>query len=66
VEQCPQRYIGAELIADINLVAQCQSGVMPVSGGLLDQPARWLELKSRLESEQSKIEREQAERKNRG
>ena len=39
---------------------------MPVSGGLMNQPAYWLELKTRLEGEQNQIEREQRERKSHG
>jgi hypothetical protein len=66
VTQCPQSYIGSELVNDINIVAQCTSGVMPVSGGLMNQPAYWLELKTRLEGEQNQIEREQRERKPHG
>jgi hypothetical protein len=63
VEECPQSYIGSELIQDINIVAACTNGVMPVDGGLLNQSAYWFELKSKLESDQAKIEREQAERR---
>ena len=61
--ECPQSFIGSELIQDINIVEACNSGVMPVEGGLLNQSAYWFELKSRLESDKAKIEREQAERK---
>jgi hypothetical protein len=55
--------VGPDLISDINIVEACNNGVMPVEGGLLNQSAYWFELKSRLESDKAKIEREQAERK---
>lgn len=61
--QCPQRFIGSELIEGINIVDGCQNGVLPVSGGLLDQPAYYMELSMRLKTETNMIEREQAERR---
>jgi hypothetical protein len=57
--------VGGELINDINLVAHCENGVMPVEGGLLNQSQYYFELTSRLKSEQTKIQREQAERRKR-
>lgn len=62
ISQCPQKFIGQQLIDDINIAETCQSGVFPVSGGLLDQPAYFVELSHRIKSETNKIEREQIER----
>jgi len=63
VEQCPQAYIGGELIESINIVDACQNGVLPVEGGLLNQSVYYFELSSRMKSERKKIERDQAERR---
>lgn len=65
MNECPQKFIGNELIEDINTVDACQNGVMPVGGGLMDQSVYYLELTSRLRNERAKIEREQAERRRR-
>jgi hypothetical protein len=54
---CPQKFIGPEMVSQINITAACTDGVLPVSGGLLDQSAYWFSLKSCLESDQAKIER---------
>jgi hypothetical protein len=63
VEQCPQSYLGQELIEDINTVDACANGVLPVSGGLMNQSVYYFELSNRLKTERNKIEREQAERR---
>jgi hypothetical protein len=65
VIECPQNYLGHELIEDINTVDACQNGVLPVSGGLLDQTVYYFELSQRLKRERATIEHEQAERRNR-
>lgn len=59
-------FIGSEIIGDINIVAACENGVLPVAGGLLDQPAYYHELSGRLKAECNMIEREQSERKRHG
>jgi len=56
-------FIGSEIIGDINIVAACENGVLPVAGGLLEQPAYYHELSNRFKAECNAIEREQAERK---
>lgn len=64
LSECPQEYIGAEIIGDINIVAACENGVLPVAGGLLDQSQYYLELSNAMKSEMALIEKEQREKKN--
>lgn len=55
------------MIDQINIAGACVDGIMPQSGGLLDQSAWWFELRRILNSEEKKIEAEQAKReRNRG
>lgn len=61
VTQCPSKYIGQELISDIQIVSACEHH-LPVAGGLLDQSAWWFELRSLLKSEEHLIQEEQARR----
>lgn len=60
--ECPSRYIGAELISDIQIVS-CSEHHLPVTGGILDQSAWWLELKTLLRNEETRIQEEQGKRK---
>lgn len=57
------QYIGPDLIDDINIVSSCEGGTLPVAGGLLDQPAYFLELSTALKRDTNEIEREQSERR---
>lgn len=60
---CPSKFIGPELIADIQVVSACEHH-LPVAGGLLDQSAWWFELRSILKSEENRIQDEQSKRRN--
>lgn len=62
--QCPSKFIGRELISDIKLVSASENH-LPVAGGLLDQSAWWFELRTRLRSEESRVQADQWERKDR-
>lgn len=64
VTECPSKYIGSELISDIQVVSASEHH-LPVSGGLLDQSAWWFELRSLLRSEESRIQEEQSRRRDR-
>ena len=55
IGQCPQTYVGDEMISNIQIVNQCSGGVLPVSGGLLDQSAYYLALKTALDADESQI-----------
>ena len=57
LNQCPSKFIGQELISDIEIVVASKRH-LPVAGGLLDQSAWWFELKQQLEREQNIIEAE--------
>jgi hypothetical protein len=61
VTECPSRFIGAELISDIQIVSASENH-LPVRGGLLDQSAWWFELRQMLKSEESRIQEEQQKR----
>jgi len=62
-KDCPSKFIGPELIADIKVVSACEHH-LPVAGGLLDQSAWWFELRSLLKSEENRIQDEQTKRRN--
>lgn len=62
VDQCPSKYIGQELISDIQIVAASDQH-LPVAGGLLDQSAWWFELRQLLRSEEHRITEEQMKRR---
>lgn len=49
----------------INLAGYASKGHLPVAGGLLDQSAWFVDVWSTLESDQSRIDAEQAERRRR-
>ena len=63
LHECPQRYIGNEIIADLNIVDQCRDGVLPVSGGLMDQSPYYFELTAAINREVNLIKQEKARRK---
>lgn len=54
VTECPSRYIGQELIQDIQVVT-CSEHHLPAAGGILDQTAWWMELTTTLQSDEAKI-----------
>lgn len=62
--ECPSKFIGSELIQDIQVVSACEHH-LPVAGGLLDQSAWWFALRSILKSEENRIQDEQSKRRNR-
>lgn len=61
--ECPSKFIGQELIQDIQIVSSSEHH-LPVSGGLLDQSAWWFSLKELLKREENLIQNEQAKRRN--
>lgn len=62
INECPQKFVGNEMIKAINLAGMCGQGDWPVEGGLLKQAAWFLDLKRTMDSEQNKIEAEQMEK----
>ena len=62
ISECPSKYIGSELIDDIRIVTASEQH-LPVAGGLLDQSAWWFELRSRLQTEERRIQDEKDKRK---
>lgn len=63
---CPRDYVGCELTDAINLASFAGKGAMPVSGGLLDQSAWFVDLWQTLESDQNRIDTEKAQDRKRG
>jgi len=59
---CPAKYIGSELIQDIQVVSACEHH-LPVAGGVLDQSAWWFELRETLRREERRIQDEQQQRR---
>jgi len=62
--ECPSKFIGPELISDIQVVSASEHH-LPVAGGLLDQTAWFFEVRSALKSEENKIQDDQLNRRNR-
>ncbi|HUS38334.1 MAG TPA: hypothetical protein VMX74_02735 [Pirellulales bacterium] len=60
--ECPSKFIGPELISDIQIVTASEQH-LPVVGGLLDQSAWWFELRQLLKSEENRIQEEQQKRR---
>jgi hypothetical protein len=50
------------MIDQINVAAACVDGVLPQTGGLLDQSAWWFELRRILNNEENAIQIELVER----
>ena len=61
LDECPQSYIGTEMIEAVNMAAMCGKGDWPVVGGLLDQSAWFVALKRELDGELNRIEQDQME-----
>lgn len=61
IKECPSKFIGQALIADIGVVTASEHH-LPCAGGMLDQSAWWFELRQNLRSEESKIQDEQNKR----
>jgi hypothetical protein len=60
--QCPSKFIGQELISDIQVVTASEHH-LPVAGGLLDQSAWWFELRQLLKAEENRVQDEQQNRR---
>ena len=62
LNECPREFVGQELTEAINIASLCVNGVLPVSGGVMDQSAWFISVWQQLQSEQAKIDAEEAER----
>lgn len=61
LNQCPSKFIGHELIADVQVVVSSEQH-LPIAGGLLDQSAWWFELRELLRREENRIQNEKTNR----
>lgn len=66
ITECPSKYIGVELIHDLNVIAMCEGGVMPVAGGVLDQSPWFLNLKRTIDGDLKRIRDEKTKDAKRG
>jgi hypothetical protein len=64
LSECPSKYIGPEMIDDLQVIAATQD-IMPTAGGLLDQSAWWFELRQELKRQENIIEEERDRRRRR-
>ncbi len=55
---CPKAYVGGEVSQAINLCGFAEKGLLPDSGGMLDQSARWLSIYYRYSYEQARVDSE--------
>jgi len=46
------------MIQNIQIINQCTGGTLPVAGGLLDQSAYYLAMKTALDSDEARIKNE--------
>lgn len=63
LDHCPREFIGFGFAEAVNLAGMSGGGDWPVTGGLLDQSAWFVNLKRVLDNEQGRIQIEQMERK---
>ena len=61
INECPREMVGSEMVDAINVAGMCSNGLLPVTGGLLDQSAWFLSLLESLNSETARIEAERLE-----
>lgn len=59
---CPKKYIDGSLTQAINFASFAIEGHWPLSGGLLEQSAWFIDLVAMLKSEQSLIDSERAKK----
>ena len=60
---CARRYVDGYLVRAINMVSNMDNGLLPTAGGLLDQSAWFLDLRTALTNEQNIIDTERMERR---
>lgn len=61
LDGCPRSYIGSEMTNAINIATVCENGILPITGGLLDQSGWFVDVMSVLRTEQNRIENERWE-----
>jgi hypothetical protein len=62
LQECPRRWIDQRIVEACNLAGIASKGLLPVSGGVLDQSAWFVSVWQMLESEQNRIDQERAKR----
>ena len=63
INGCPREFVGSEMISAINVASLCTDGILPASGGLMDQSAWFVDLWTNLRNNEEQIKQEQAERR---
>lgn len=56
IASCPRQEIGLEMATAIGITVQCSNGILPVTGGLLQQTNWFLELKNTLDADENHIQ----------
>lgn len=62
INECPRRFVGAEVAGIVNIAGMCRDGILPHAGPLTDQSAWFVDLWSRLQHEVDQIESERMKR----
>lgn len=62
IDECPRKYIGAEITEAVNVASLCGNGILPVAGGLMDQSAWFVNVWNQLQHDQNEIESDLAEK----
>jgi hypothetical protein len=63
LEQCPRTFVGRAMTEEINMASWAQKGHLPEHGGMLDQPAWFVDMWGCLDQDQNRIEAEIRKRK---
>ena len=61
--ECPRKFIGRSMTDEINLASWAQKGHLPEAGGMLDQPAWFVDMWGCLDQDQNQIEADIRKRK---
>lgn len=61
--ECPRVYVGRAMTDEINLASWAQKGHLPEPGGMLDQPAWFVDMWGALDQDQNQIEADRRKRK---
>lgn len=62
ITECPRNYIGQAMTDAVNVALACRDGILPSTGGLLDQSAKFFHIWQQLRSDENLITQEQIER----
>lgn len=54
--ECPRKFVGRAMTEEINMASWAQKGHLPEAGGMLNQPAWFVDMWGCLDQDQNRIE----------